>query len=115
VSDVGIALTVPCPGCKMPADAACVDLETGAKVEGVHQNRVYRAYVVAEADAHNRAVELAAEVERLKTRLADFEALARAAIHYVNCPDREAETGEPYDALIHVVRVHERNEERVKS
>jgi hypothetical protein len=60
VSDIGKALTVPCPGCKMPADAACVDLETGAKVEGVHSNRLYRAYVVAEAVAHNRAIELTA-------------------------------------------------------
>lgn len=110
MSDIAKARDVPCPGCKVPAGSYCVDLDTGERVAGVHNTRIYRAYVVAEADAHNRAVELAAEVERLRDRLADFEALARAAIHYVNCPDSEAETGEPYAAIVHAVRVHERKE-----
>jgi len=62
------ALTVPCPGCKMPADTGCVDPETGIPADAghVHQARIYRVYVVAEALAHNRAVELAAALERLR-------------------------------------------------
>lgn len=105
MNDLEKALTGPCPGCKMPADSGCVDIETGAAVTGVHQVRIYRAYVVDEADAHNRAIEL-------EDRLADLDAIARAAIHYVNCPQSEAETGEPYDALVHAVRVHERKEQQ---
>jgi hypothetical protein len=78
MSDLEKARTVPCPGCKRPAGSACVDLETGAEATGVHQVRIYRAYVVAEADAHNRAVELEAEVQRLNVRLtAAHEALTR--------------------------------------
>jgi hypothetical protein len=69
MNDLEKARSVPCPGCKMPAGSACVDLETGAEATGVHQVRIYRAYVVAEADAHNRAVELEAEVERLRSVL----------------------------------------------
>jgi hypothetical protein len=117
VNDLEKARTVPCPICRVAADQRCVDIANAGpdgggpqQLDGVHQPRIYQAYVVAEADAHNRAVELEAEVDRLRTRLADFKALARAAIHYVNCPDAEAETGEPYDDLVHVVRVHERNE-----
>lgn len=59
-------------------------------------------------DPRSVITDLVAEVEKLRDRLGDFEALARAAIHYVNCPQTEAETGEPWDALVHVVRVHER-------
>lgn len=81
MSDLEKARGVPCPGCKMPAGSACVDLETGAEATGVHQVRIYRAYVVGEADAHNRAVELEAEVERIRAGaekvIADFEATAR--------------------------------------
>lgn len=76
MNDLERARSVPCPGCKMPAGSACIDLETGAEATGVHQVRIYRAYVVAEADAHNRAVELEAEVEQLRglvTDLADRE------------------------------------------
>ncbi len=101
MDDLKKALAHPCPGCKVEAGRGCVDIETGAEVTGVHQNRIYRAYVVAEADAHNRAVELAAEVERMRV-------LVETAVHYVNCPDSEAQTGEPWDALVHAVRVYEK-------
>lgn len=43
------------------------------------------------------------DVDRARDRT-----LADLAIHYVNCSDSEAETGEPYDALVHAVRVTER-------
>lgn len=75
MSDVEKALTAPCPGCYSPAGVPCRDIETGATVSGVHANRVYRAYVVAEADAHNRAVELAAEVERLRAVIDEVRGL----------------------------------------
>jgi len=65
VNDLEMARTVPCPGCKRPADAPCIDLESGREVPGVHQVRIYRAYVVAEADAHNRAVEMTDRVRDL--------------------------------------------------
>jgi hypothetical protein len=71
MTDIEKARAVPCPGCKMPAGSRCVDIETGVEVDGVHQVRIYRAYVVAEADAHNRAIELEAEVERLRGHLAE--------------------------------------------
>ncbi len=73
MDDLKKALAHPCPGCKVEAGRGCVDIETGAEVTGVHQNRIYRAYVVDEADAHNRAVELAAEVERLREQLASAD------------------------------------------
>lgn len=74
--DVTKARMVPCPVCKVGTNRRCVDIAKGGpdgggpEVDGVHQPRIYRAYVVAEADAHNRAVELAAELERLRTGLA---------------------------------------------
>lgn len=85
MTDVEKALSVPCPACKMAADQKCVDLDTGAKVDGVHSTRIYRAYVVAESDAHNRAVELEVEVERLR---AGAEQSAIASVlkrHYAEC------------------------------
>ncbi len=108
MTDQDFALGVPCPGCKRPAGAGCVDVDTCAPIDGVHQGRFNRAHIVATAIAENRAVELAAEVEQLRERFADFEAIALAAMHYVNCTDAEAGTGEPYEALVHAIRVHER-------
>ncbi len=70
MNDIERARGVPCPGCKRPAGTRCVDLDSNTEVDGVHQVRIYRAYVVAEAVAHNRAVELEAEVERLRAQLA---------------------------------------------
>jgi hypothetical protein len=58
--------------------------------------------------------DLLAEVERLRDALADLRAIADAAIHYVNCDDKEAETGEPYGLLVHAVRVHERITEHTR-
>jgi hypothetical protein len=68
VNDLDKARTVPCPvsACKMPAGRACIDPDTGADSPGVHQARIYRAYVVDEAIAHNHAIELAAALERLR-------------------------------------------------
>ena len=108
MNDLDYARTVPCPACKMLADSSCIDPDTGAKVNGVHQTRIYRAYVVAEAGAHNRAVELAAEVDTLKSRIAELEPLARAAIHYMNC--RDGEVGGAYAALAAAVIDYERRE-----
>lgn len=42
--------------------------------------------------------------------IADLRAITNAAIHYVNCDHEEANTGEPWDALVNAVRVHERNQ-----
>jgi hypothetical protein len=85
MDDLERARTVPCPGCKMPAGSACVDLETGAEATGVHQVRIYRAYVVAEADAHNRAAALEAEVERLRSSAEPSVIASALKRHYAEC------------------------------
>lgn len=108
MNDLDYARTVPCPACKMLADSSCIDPDTGAKVNGVHQTRIYRAYVVAEAGAHNRAVELATEVDQLRTRVATLDAVASAAATYMNCPD--GQIGDAYDALAAAVIAYERKE-----
>lgn len=79
MNDLDRALTVPCPACKMAADSGCVDLDTGAPAEGVHGNRIHRAYVVSEAIAENRATELAVEVDRLTAALNRVRDLCHAA------------------------------------
>lgn len=66
MNDLEKALTVSCPGCKRPAGSACVDLETLREVTGVHQVRIYRAYVVSEAIAENEAYELRAALVAIR-------------------------------------------------
>lgn len=41
-------------------------------------------------------------------RPAATQALIAAARHYVNCPDDEAQTGDPYYELVEAVRNYER-------
>jgi hypothetical protein len=71
VTDIERARTVPCPICKMGAGQRCVDIANsgpdggGPEVDGVHQPRIYRAYLVGEAIAENVAYELRIVLERL--------------------------------------------------
>lgn len=69
MDDIAKARTVPCPVCKMGADQRCVDIAQGGpegggpQVDGVHQPRIYRAYLVAVVVAENQAIELEARFE----------------------------------------------------
>jgi hypothetical protein len=50
-----LAMTHPCPACKLPAGSRCVNPRTGADLGGIHMMRVDRALVVTDAIAHNEA------------------------------------------------------------
>jgi hypothetical protein len=86
VNDIEKARTVPCPVCKMGAGQRCVDIANsgpdggGPEVDGVHQPRIYRAYLVGEAIAENVAYELRIVLERL----------AQASEQYLNTDHRDA-------------------------
>jgi hypothetical protein len=72
VSDLEKARTAPCPVCKMGAGQRCVDIANsgpdggGPEVDGVHQPRIYRAYLVGEAIAENWAAELEAVIDQIR-------------------------------------------------
>jgi hypothetical protein len=72
MDDITKARGVPCPVCKMGADQRCVDIAQagpeggGPAVDGVHQPRIYRAYLVGEAIAENLAYDLQVEIDELR-------------------------------------------------
>lgn len=65
MNDVEKARTVPCPDCKRPAGSKCVHIETNVETTGVHSSRIYRAYLVGEAIAENRAIDLEAALDEV--------------------------------------------------
>lgn len=56
-ADRELALTVPCPLCKVPAGAGCVNTIDGTAREEPHFNRPVRARIVASAIAENLALQ----------------------------------------------------------
>lgn len=131
--DAGLLTECTCPkgDVRSLVSALCNEVEqTRAKVDELTAEREHMELnPTGTADwLKNRVAELTAERDFARdmantARAGAADAIraldharpvVEATVHYVNCSDEEAGTGEPYMALVHAVRVHERQAEKAE-